>query len=52
MPVKKVFIVSMDTYEDYCNKNRADAIWYGFYEEAYNRIIEEEISQTKNKLKM
>lgn len=42
--------VSMETYEDYCNKYRADATWYGFAEESCNDTIWEEISQTKDKL--
>ena len=40
------------TYEEYYNKYRSDSIWYGFSEESCNETIQEEISQTKDKLKM
>lgn len=39
-------------YEEYYNKYRSDSIWYGFSEESCNETIQEEISQTKDKLKM
>lgn len=38
--------------EEYYNKYRSDSIWYGFSEESCNETIQEEISQTKDKLKM
>ena len=39
-------------HEEYYNKYRSDSIWYGFSEESCNETIQEEISQTKDKLKM
>lgn len=43
-------VVRLD--EEYYNKYRSDSIWYGFSEESCNETIQEEISQTKDKLKM
>ena len=45
-------MISRETYEEYYNKYRSDSIWYGFSEESCNETIQEEISQTKDKLKM
>lgn len=45
-------IFSLSGYEEYYNKYRSDSIWYGFSEESCNETIQEEISQTKDKLKM
>ena len=45
-------IIYKETDEEYYNKYRSDSIWYGFSEESCNETIQEEISQTKDKLKM
>ena len=50
--IQKLFSREVTEHEEYYNKYRSDSIWYGFSEESCNETIQEEISQTKDKLKM
>ena len=52
MTYDKLYTYGYNTNEEYYNKYRSDSIWYGFSEESCNETIQEEISQTKDKLKM